>query len=244
MNIAPPPENNERTGTSASLLSLFLNKIFLFLSSKPFLKRAFPQFFFPPHLRKLELKLFTKMIDDSNFVVEFGSGGSTLAILNKRKRLYSVETNGEFYEYMRRSWLIKRSISKKIFDYIYINIGMTDKWGRPRTFNHIANWSQYFIKPWEEIGSNSSRVDLVYIDGRFRIPACLYSIKMLVMSSNLDCMILFHDYFSRPVYHIVSRFLILIDSENDLAIFRIDKNLDLNEIDRLLNEEYIVKNFE
>ena len=62
--------------------------------------------------------------------------------------------------------------------------------------------------------------DLVFVDGRFRV-AC-------VLQTILNCknpIILVHDYPDRGYYHIIEKYLNVIEAKNSLYVFRKKENI-------------------
>ncbi|MSR21481.1 MAG: hypothetical protein EXR91_11015 [Gemmatimonadetes bacterium] len=84
-----------------------------------------------------------------------------------------------------------------------IDLGETSKLGYPidESKNHL--WPNYSLR----VFSIPSNHDLVLVAGRFRVACTLSSI----LSAPDDCRILVHDFWDRPQYHIVSKYLETID---------------------------------
>ena len=54
-------------------------------------------------------------------------------------------------------------------------------------------------------------IDLVFIDGRFRVACCLKCVDIM----NPNCLVAFDDFLTRPQYHIVLDYFDIIDKTTD-----------------------------
>lgn len=175
-----------------------------------------------------EKKTFNKYIMNSKHYLEFGSGGSTLHTLLKSKtRIYSVESSLDWINYMCKYLIINFSLKKRLFFY-YADIGKTKEWGFPISNDSKEIFPNYSNDIFNSVDSNT--LDIVLIDGRFRV-ACLLSV-ILNMSSTEDTTILFHDFWNREKYHIVLKYVTEIERVDTLAVFRIKNKLDLSLVKR------------
>jgi hypothetical protein len=82
------------------------------------------------------------------------------------------------------------------FKPIFIDIGWTEKWGRPlnevRSRANIERWRRYTEAPWEYLEAKALVPDLVFVDGRFRVACVLETLLRLPDSS--DCTVMFDDF--------------------------------------------------
>lgn len=67
----------------------------------------------------------------------------------------------------------------------------------------IHSWPKHYICPWDELLRKGDSPNLFLIDGRFRVCSFLTSLMM----SKRGTVILFHDYYNRPDYHIIEQYL-------------------------------------
>jgi hypothetical protein len=175
-----------------------------------------------PCLGKNDLNIFYKYLDNKNVYFEYGSGGSTYqaSIRENIKTIYSVESD--------LSWQkkLKQEITSSNIHYIYNEMDTErNTWGHPgknatniqkiNYSNHMRNLSK------EEQGN----IDLVLIDGRFRVACCLKCYDII----KEDCLIIFDDFLDRPHYHIVLKFFDIIEKtqDNRLVILKKKKNMNI-----------------
>ncbi|MBO9681215.1 MAG: hypothetical protein J7502_00860 [Flavisolibacter sp.] len=198
------------------------------------LKKKFPGVLFLPHMSWKEFKFFKEVCSNKKVILEYGSGGSTIWLLKKNKKIYSVESNPDFYEYMNSIKLVKRSVDK--LQYRFIDLGPTNDWGKPLTTTHSNDWPAYYSEIWNDIDATSNKVDIVFIDGRFRVSCCLYTILKVLEYRWQDTVFLFHDFWRRKKYHEVLEFLQEIKSAEQLAAFKIKDHINIEKVKERLKE--------
>jgi len=201
--------------------------------------RKFPALFFCPHMERKEFVLFKKLCRNKTVFLEYGSGGSTIHLVKSKKVIFSVESNPDFYKYMLSMRIIKRAL-KRDLQYKFINLGDTNKWGKPLNLDRTENWPQYYEKIWQVIDPVIHRVDVVFIDGRFRVSCCLYSILKAIEYNWNDIIFIIHDFWRREKYHVVLNFLLEISSAENLVAFRMKRNIAVHEVKELLEEYSLV----
>lgn len=183
---------------------------------------------FPIQLSQNERSFLLKQLSNSRNYLEFGSGGSTfLSILHSNTKIYSVESDINWLEYLRKWKIVKENEGKRLF-FNYIDIGKTGEWGVPIEKDKEHLYENYS----KSIFTLKKDFDLVFVDGRFRV-AC-------VLQTLLNCpettKILMHDFNDRPFYHNILDFLEIIDTADTMALFKI-KNLDRKKITILYDKE-------
>jgi hypothetical protein len=162
-----------------------------------------------PHMTSEEMKMFARHLEPVKFLLEFGSGGSTvLAASLGVSKIHSVDSSSEWLSNVGRAPEVQGA------DYTphYIDIGKLAKWGNPADTASAIKWPAYYNRAWDEIGTEP---DLVLVDGRFRVMCTLMTI--LKCSSEIE--IILHDFWSRPHYHVLLKFLDCIDRIDDLGVF-------------------------
>ncbi len=175
-----------------------------------------------------EKKLFTESIRHSRGFLEFGLGGSTLRTLQKSKaRIFSVESSDDWIEYMRGYRPIRSSENKRLVIH-HVDIGPTREWGRPVSDEQRHLFPAYSSSIFDVI--DSAEIDTAIVDGRFRV-ACTLKI-ILECHTNPDFRILIHDFWNREKYHLVLKYLDVVDRVDTLALFAIKPGNDLDEIAR------------
>ena len=135
-------------------------------------------------------------------ILEYGSGGSTaMASEMPGKSVFSVESDKDWAEMMRR-WLAENlPAAGTEVDVIWSDIGPTKEWGHPVD---DREWKRYPRYPLEVWGLKEFRQpDVVLVDGRFR-QGCALAAKFM---SQRPVTVLFDDYLHRKHYHQVEAFL-------------------------------------
>lgn len=193
------------------------------------LKKKFPKVFFLPHMKQDEFLLFKKICERNHTFLEYGSGGSTIHLLKKGKRVFSVESNPEFFQYMSSINLVKANMNENLI-YRFIDLGPTNQWGKPTSQETAPLWENYYAKIWQEIDPAKDKVDAIFIDGRFRVCCCLYSISKIIDFGWNDTTFVIHDFWRRKKYHVLLDFLKVEKSASDLAVFRLKKAVNIREI--------------
>ena len=154
-----------------------------------------------PHLAANDKGLFYKYLDKATTYFEFGSGGSTYqaSIRNNIKNIYSVESDIQWYNKLTEILNDKTNIT---FIYNEMNT-VPDTWGHPgknSTKSQHINYSDH-IRKLDDSAKKS--LDLILIDGRFRVACCLKCFDVI----DKNCFIVFDDFLDRPPYHIVLDYL-------------------------------------
>lgn len=207
--------------------------------SKWDLSRKFPAIFFHPHMKRKEYLLFKELCKNKKVFLEYGSGGSTIYLLKSNKIVFSVESNPGFYQYMCSMKFIKRALNLNLH-YKFVDLGPTNKWGKPLSEEYNENWPKYYEQIWQEIDPALHQVDVVFIDGRFRVCCCLYSILKAIEYNWSNIVFIIHDFWRREKYHVVLDFLQETKSTENLVSFRIKNNIDLSRVKELLEEYTLV----
>ena len=201
--------------------------------------RKFPALFFHPHMKRKEYLQFKELCKNKRVFLEYGSGGSTIYLLKSNKIVFSVESNPDFCQYMCSMKFIKKAQNLNLH-YKFVNIGPTNKWGKPLSEENIENWPKYYEQIWQEIDPALHPVDVVFIDGRFRVCCCLYSILKAVEYNWSDTVFVIHDFWRRKKYDIVLDFLEEIKSTENLVSFRMKNNIDISQVKEVLEKYALV----
>jgi len=180
-----------------------------------------------------EKELFDKTTVDAEVYLEFGSGGSTIRVLEKTKALvYSVESSREWIKKMREYEFIRYAQRKRLLLF-HANIGPTKELGYPDGLDSKDLFPRYSATIFKKL--RKKKIDTVLIDGRFRVACAMKTI--LECHNNERLRILIHDFWNREVYHILLRYLAETDRADTLGVFAIKKNIDLNSA-REIYEQY------
>jgi len=182
-----------------------------------------------PHMTPDETKILATHLKSAKFLLEFGSGGSTvLAAAMGVSRIHSIDSSSE--------WLADVGAAPEMngveFTAHYIDIGPLAKWGNPADKSSAIKWPIYYTQIWQNL---DGRPDLVIVDGRFRVACTL----MTLLKCSENTRIILHDFWSRPHYHIVLDFLELIERVDDIGVFYPAKHLDWRKVGEVLTN-YVV----
>ena len=166
-----------------------------------------------------------RRIKSAKNYIEYGSGGSTLYATKYCEKIISIESDFEFQK------KIQKKVNKNC-KVIYSDIGKTIEFGVPITndINTFLNpdGTKYALEPWKFKFSP----DLILVDGRYRVICLLTS---LIKNKNTNCIYLFDDYFSRSYYSVVSTYVELLKKVDNLAIFKVKKNINKSRIRKIIN---------
>ena len=173
-----------------------------------------------PHLNKNDKVVFYQYLDNCNVYFEFGSGGSTYqaAMRPNITSITSVESDKAWHEKLKS--ILKND--PKI-DFIYNEMDTRENnWGHPgpnASHEQRANYSNHILNH-KDPGS----IDLVFIDGRFRVACCLKCFGVI----NDDCTIAFDDFFNRPDYHVVLDYFNIVEKTagNIMVFLKKKTNID------------------
>jgi len=180
-----------------------------------------------PHLPKGELQFLTGFFRSNTIYLEYGSGGSTLAALDRGVRpVVSVESDPIWFD--RTSDSISESDRSRI-DLLLVDIGPTRDWGWPASNDYFPKWPDYSLSPWRHCQHRSVEPNLVLIDGRFRV-ACFCA---TLLFGKPGTTILFDDYIDRPQYHVVQKIIQPKKSIGRLCEFQIPRRLKRSQIREL-----------
>ena len=183
-----------------------------------------------PWMSNNDKEMFYRYLKKINVYFEYGSGGSTYqaSIINNIKKVYSVESDMEWQNKLKQI-----NTTPKI-NYIYNEMGtLPNTWGSPgknATNIQKKNYSNQIRKLSKE---EQYSIDLVFIDGRFRVACCLNCYDII----RDDCLIAFDDFLDRPQYHIVLKYFDIIEKTKDNRMVILKKKNNLN-IPKALIEKY------
>ena len=173
-----------------------------------------------------EKELLKKYVSNTSQCLEFGLGGSTIfTLIHSKAKITSVDTNVNWINFMKKYKIIKTSLSNRL-TILYVNIGPTRFWGYPIDNTHQDKFEQFSKRVFEI--NQGVKYDFILVDGRFRVACVLQSI--LNQSDNEAVFIGVHDYSIREEYKVVEQFLDIEEVSRTLSIFKIKKNVDLEEV--------------
>jgi hypothetical protein len=179
-----------------------------------------------------DIKLFNKYINTSKYYLEFGSGSSTYHASLKTNLKKIIVVENDIHWFHRVNDFMKNN---KKFINLYIDIKTSpNNWGYPINDLDKTNWVSYsnIIKILNP--NLLEQLDLILIDGRFRI-ACILKLHNYI---NNNCIILFNNFFERTVYNIILNYYDIIENSEDNSMAVLKKKINNSP------SQDIIKNYE
>ena len=186
-----------------------------------------------PLLKTKDKEMFYKYLDKSETYFEYGSGGSTYqaSVRSNIKQMYSVESDLEWHNKLKTLFNGRNNIAL-----IY-----NDMDTRPRTYGHpgpnsTPTQKMNYSNQIRLLASRSRQnIDLVLIDGRFRVACCLKCFDVI----NDECLIAFDDFLGRQdSYRIVLDYYEIVDRTEDNRMVILKKKQDISLVPEELIREY------
>lgn len=182
-----------------------------------------------PHLADIDKQMFYSYLDRATVYLEYGSGGSTYQAhkRNNIKKIYSVESDWEWHNLLNNKLASATNI-----EFIFNDMNtLPNNWGYPgpnSTREQIVNYSDHIIRV------NDNEIDLILIDGRFRVACCL---KCFGQISNTS-FIAFDDFLDRPEYHLVLDYYEIVKYTTDNRMVILQKKQNIDQIPEELIRQY------
>lgn len=191
------------------IIIIFLITLWALLKKNDvFSKKSVKKFYLEPHLAPNDKDLFYYYLDRCSHYFEYGSGGSTYqaSIRKNINSIHSVESDYDWYQ------KLKSGISDKRIKLQYYNLySRPNNWGYPGPESTLSDWKKYSGAIVKLPPIQRSNIDLILIDGRFRVACCLNCHRVI----KPDCLILFDDFLNRPEYHIVLKYFHIVNQTSD-----------------------------
>lgn len=173
-----------------------------------------------PEFMENDMIMFYRYLDKANVYFEFGAGGSTYqaSIRKNIEKIYTVESDIEWVN------KLKENIEINKINFLYVEMNTKpNTWGYPgNDCSNIQkiNYSNQIRNINDEECKN---IDLILIDGRFRVACCLKCFNLI----NDNCLIVFDDFLDRSEYHIILNYYNIIDKtiDNRMVILQKNKNI-------------------
>lgn len=176
-------------------------------------------------------QMFYKYLNNAAVYFEYGSGGSTYQanIRNNILKIYSVESDKQWHN------ILQKQIKTSKIRYLYNEMDtQPNTWGNPgpkATYEQYVNYSDQIMR----LNKNEqNEIDLILIDGRFRVACCLKCFNII----NQNCLIIFDDFLDRSHYHIVLNYFDIIDKTFDNRMVVLCKKKDISTIPNELIRKY------
>lgn len=152
-----------------------------------------------PLMSEDEIACFRSFVEGVNHLLEYGSGWSTIfAAQHGASKITTIESDPRWADAVVES---AKSV-KSIVDIRRVDLGPVGEWGKPLDTSTIRAWPGYWQTPWPLSG-----IDIVVVDGRFRIACALNS----AINTTPGTPIIVRDFWNRPHYHGLLEHLIPID---------------------------------
>lgn len=178
-----------------------------------------------------ERQMLHSYIDNATHYLEFGAGASTVYASNAEnvKRIDSVESSGEYINaHLAGEPAVREALQGGRLTFYKIDIGETVKWGYPKDNSKRNLWGNYS----SEVFRSNKDYDLVLIDGRFRVACALNT----VLHTPADCVIIIHDFWNRPEYHCLLKYLNVKEQVDTLGVFTKKRNISTARMKSLIKK--------
>jgi len=153
-------------------------------------------------LPEAEAALLRDVYARARGILEYGSGGSTVLASEMRgKTVFSVESDMDWAQMMRRWFTEHPPATGTEVDVIWSDIGPTKEWGHPVDDSAWRSFPDYPLQVWSL--PEFRQPDVVLVDGRVR-EGCALATAFL---TEAPLVLLFDDYGQRPQYHRVEEYL-------------------------------------
>ena len=184
-----------------------------------------------PCLAENDKKMFYTLLDKANVYFEYGSGGSTYQA-NIRKnivKMYSVESDLEW------SNILQKKIKSSKVSFFFNEMGtLPNTWGNPGPNSTKTQWINYSNHIRNLSKEEQEKIDLILIDGRFRVACCLKCFDVIKSS----CLIAFDDFLNRKHYHIVLDYYDIVWKTKDNRMVILKKKKNINSIPEDIIQKY------
>lgn len=149
-----------------------------------------------PTMSDAEIEVLKEHLDQCSHYLESGCGGTTLMALesDSPKAIDVVETDIAWIEKLKERPEISKAINQKRIAFHNRDVGQVGNWGMPLDQTKRTNWPFFSMGFWDDIAGD---VDLVFVDGRFRVATVLAALLMTTPNTR----ILVHDFKDRPYYN-------------------------------------------
>lgn len=157
-----------------------------------------------PWLEENDKMMFYKYLDKATVYFEYGSGGSTYQANNRTNiaKIYSVESDMQWFNTLK-----EKIQSTKIVSFFNEIDSRPNTWGNPGPNSNATQWINYSNHIRNLTRDEQLAIDLIMIDGRFRVACCLKCFDVI----NSDCFIAFDDFLDRKQYHIVLDYFNIVE---------------------------------
>jgi len=178
-----------------------------------------------PHMEPEGIALLEARLREASVYLEYGAGGSTVMAADMGvKEIHSIDSDQGFLDAVQKKVAESHSSAKSYAH--HVDIGPTKEWGQPTDRTFANCWPRYCVAAWDVLLSQDRRPDLILIDGRFRMASFLASLLL----SKSGAIILFDDYFDRPQYHVVEKYMRPSATAGRMAEFIVDSSFSPSQV--------------
>lgn len=170
-----------------------------------------------------DISLFKKYVHTTTCYFEYGSGGSTYYVANlpNVQKVYSVENDIEWANKVENNVKNDKLTLFRIKMPIYKN-----RFGTPTNEATKEMFLDYISSFSKLTNEEQKQIDLIMIDGRFRVACCLHVLTII----NDNQTIMFDDFLNRNYYHVVLKYCDIIEKGSTMIILRKKKTIDYTEL--------------
>lgn len=185
-------------------------------------------FSFSPHpfMPSQEKILLEDYYLNANCILEFGSGGSTLFAIENGKDIVSVENDKKFFTYLSQH--INTNHIRSSANVVFADTGFTGRYGMPLFFPFTLDIERKALVYIHSGFSKCSpdRLDLVFVDGRWRVGCCLY----FLIGGFHNALLLLDDYDEDRGYRDTLEKYFYVSRNGRLAKLTSKKNININSL--------------
>jgi len=182
------------------------------------------------HIAAEDLKMFKSYLERATHYFEWGAGGSTYVAAQQPNLLSVASIESD------RAWFNR--VQQVVREKPHVNLRLVDlkgsgSWGSPGASSTEADWIAY-NGAIREVDMSATPIDLIMIDGRFRVACCLKCFDVI----GENCIILFDDFLDRSMYHCVLGYYDILEKTSDKRMVALKKRPGAAAPSRELIQQY------
>jgi hypothetical protein len=155
-----------------------------------------------------------RQLKGTRLFLEFGSGGSTVLADRHGIRTISVESDPYY-----AAAVLKALQHPEKTQILTPRMGLTWQWGMP-VFFKAKKGRRYVTAAFKKLDGEFP--DLIFVDGRYRV-ACALQSASEAAHVGATSRLLIDDYFTRPAYHVLERYLPTPERIGRAAVFMLGR---------------------
>lgn len=185
-------------------------------------------------------QMFRKYLDNATYYFEYGSGGSTIEAVKRKNiaRIYSVENDPDWHNKISSKVAeleTSNSIEQRVMLYHAKMPVRKCYWGYPTSKASVedkARYSNYL----SALGvDEAAKIDLILIDGRFRVACALKAFKYMGPNARIAL----DDFYPRKnKYGVLLNFYDIVEDSPSKRMVILQKRDDVNEPSQKLISRY------